>query len=364
MHVYTTPGSFTVTLEVSNGFGQDTRVRTNFVSVTTAPMDLVLESLEDAQVREGSPSQNYGALTTMRVRDDATSDYHAYVKFEVPSTGNVVSSALLRLFVTDASPDGGDVRLVPPKWNEATINWSNAPPLVDAPVGNLGNVALGTWAELDVTDALTQDSGFLSFGIANADANSVFYSSREGADAPQLVLELDPPVLPEADFHAERVGGTAPLTVQFFDLSSGVPTSWSWSFGDGGTSTAQNPSHVYATPGQFTVTLEVSNENGSDMVVRSNYVRVTLHVAAHDKSTVGGRDVSLPLRNRGDVVRWVRAPLEDAAESLVDRLESSGFDVRRMPLGGASYRATRRGETWSFSLQSLEGGTVLRRAAR
>ena len=39
-------------------------------------------------------------------------------------------------------------------------------------------------------------------------------------------------------------------------------TSWLWDFGDGQTSTLQNPSHVYATPGSYTVTLTVTNSDG------------------------------------------------------------------------------------------------------
>src|SRR5262249_36051672 len=50
---------------------------------------------------------------------------------------------------------------------------------------------------------------------------------------------------PTADFSGTPVAGTAPLAVAFRDLSTGGPTSWSWSFGDGATSTLQNPSHSY-----------------------------------------------------------------------------------------------------------------------
>jgi PKD repeat protein len=363
VHEYTAPGTYSVTLEVSNAFGEDTQVQTNLVSVVPAPSDLLLTSLEDAQVRQGSPTQNYGALTTMRVRDDDTSDYHAYVKFELPSTGNVVTSALLRLFVTDASPDGGAVRAVSSNWNETTLNWSNAPPLSGEVLGDLGDVALGTWAELDVTDALSQDSGFFSFGIANADPNSVFYSSREGTNPPELVLELAPPVLPFAAFRSDRSGGTAPLAVQFFDMSSGVPDSWSWSFGDGGTSTVQNPAHVYTVPGHYTVTLEVSNANGSDSSVREQYIRV-VEFSVLDKEGVRGGEITGPLGNHGAGVRWIGGSLESTAADLVDRLEWSGFDVRPVPFRPGTYQATRRGKTWSFSLQALEGGTVLRRAER
>jgi parallel beta-helix repeat protein len=69
---------------------------------------------------------------------------------------------------------------------------------------------------------------------------------------------------PAADFIANPLSGTAPLTVQFTDRSSGPPTSWAWEFGDGGLSSLQNPSHVYQTSGTFTVKLTVSNAVGQD----------------------------------------------------------------------------------------------------
>jgi hypothetical protein len=57
------------------------------------------------------------------------------------------------------------------------------------------------------------------------------------------------------NFSATPLSGAAPLSVQFSDLCSPVPSSWFWDFGDGNTSTLQNPIHVYATPGSYTVTL-------------------------------------------------------------------------------------------------------------
>ncbi|HQN90560.1 MAG TPA: PKD domain-containing protein, partial [Methanoregulaceae archaeon] len=69
--------------------------------------------------------------------------------------------------------------------------------------------------------------------------------------------------------------GSKPLTVQFTDQSTGNPTSWSWTFGDGGTSSLQNPSHTYSRKGSFTVTLTATNANGSDSLTRSKYIVVT-----------------------------------------------------------------------------------------
>jgi len=66
------------------------------------------------------------------------------------------------------------------------------------------------------------------------------------------------------------------LTVDFTDLSTGNPTSWSWDFGDGGASTEENPSHIYTDPGTYTVILTASNSCGSDSETRTGYITVNL----------------------------------------------------------------------------------------
>ncbi|MCK5855945.1 MAG: PKD domain-containing protein [Bacteroidales bacterium] len=48
-----------------------------------------------------------------------------------------------------------------------------------------------------------------------------------------------------------------PLIINFVDYSLGTPTSWAWNFGDGNTSTLQNPIHAYASNGTYTVTLTI-----------------------------------------------------------------------------------------------------------
>ncbi|MBI2871695.1 MAG: PKD domain-containing protein, partial [Chloroflexi bacterium] len=89
----------------------------------------------------------------------------------------------------------------------------------------------------------------------------------------QQTQQQSPPVVPDApfvfaDFSASVTSGASPLTVTFTDLSTGGPTSWSWDFGDGVSTTEQNPTHVYASEGTFTVTLRTSNEGRSDIETR------------------------------------------------------------------------------------------------
>ncbi len=67
---------------------------------------------------------------------------------------------------------------------------------------------------------------------------------------------------PTADFTANP-NPSCDGVVQFTDASTGA-TSWEWNFGDGNTSTEQNPEHTYAADGTYTVDLTATNAGGSD----------------------------------------------------------------------------------------------------
>jgi PKD repeat protein len=62
--------------------------------------------------------------------------------------------------------------------------------------------------------------------------------------------------------------------VQFTDISTGIPTSWAWNFGDGQTSTSQNPTHVYSVAGTYSVNLTATNSAGSGSTTKNNYTIV------------------------------------------------------------------------------------------
>jgi len=77
-----------------------------------------------------------------------------------------------------------------------------------------------------------------------------------------------------ANFKGVPTSGSFPLTVQFIDQSSGEPESWNWIFGDGFSSTEQNPTHVYMKRGNFTVSLTVSKEGMSTKSEKHGYILV------------------------------------------------------------------------------------------
>jgi PKD repeat protein len=82
------------------------------------------------------------------------------------------------------------------------------------------------------------------------------------------------PASPVANFTGTPLSGNPPLNVYFTDISTNIPTSWLWNFGDSFTSTLKNPSHIYNTSGIYNVSLTSTNTNGSDIITKNNYITV------------------------------------------------------------------------------------------
>lgn len=98
---------------------------------------------------------------------------------------------------------------------------------------------------------------------------------------------------PAANFTYNPIG----LSIQFVDRSTGVPTSWSWDFGDGGSSIMENPNHIYALPGPYNVTLSITNGDGTSTTQQMLIVSTTaqLHTSIYDmvKGYLSGTDIIL-----------------------------------------------------------------------
>jgi PKD repeat protein len=115
---------------------------------------------------------------------------------------------------------------------------------------------------------------------------------------------------PAADFACDTTMGEAPLTVQFADASTGEVTSWLWDFGDGGTSTAPNPEHVYGAVGTFEVALTVTGPGGTATRARQALVTTTAPPppeAAFEPSVTSGIDplsVTFTDGSTGVVTSW------------------------------------------------------------
>lgn len=158
-----------------------------------------------------------------------------------------------------------------------------------------GNVS-GTWP-LTISGPLYQGSPWC--GLADTLGNDITGATFVSGSITVAV----PPV---ASFTKSASSGNAPFLVNFTDTSTGPPTSWSWNFGDGTASTAQNPSHNYTTAGNYTVTLTASNiagSNSSSQTVAS-YVLPVANFTALPTSTSPGLPVNFTDSSTGNVASW------------------------------------------------------------
>lgn len=185
--------------------------------------------------------------------------------------------------------------------------------------------------------------------------------------------------MPGAEFSADPTSGLAPLAVQFTDASTGSPSSWSWDFGDGSTSTAQLPHHVYDTPGTYTVSLTVTNASGTDTRTRNGLVVAGRAgagiVAGESTSTHAATAVSAVTLDRpagtvvGDVlVATISADLNPSVTQVPTGWTAmvNGLSVNSSGSSGARlysyYKVVTSSEpasyTWSLSAARKWGGGV------
>jgi PKD repeat protein len=151
--------------------------------------------------------------------------------------------------------------------SETTFNTgknSNAPASENNYVGeNLSND--GT-SETDLMSNFSQ-AGYNTIKLTTNNSTLVDGNSTISANS-LIALEQTSTVFLVSNFSSNVTNGSAPLLVQFIDLSKNA-TEWNWDFGDGNISREQNPMHNYPTIGTFTVNLTVSNTNNTDSKLSS-----------------------------------------------------------------------------------------------
>jgi hypothetical protein len=183
-----------------------------------------------------------------------------------------LSAGSITLQATPASvaETGGRVELI------ATVRDDQGRPLADAEVNFSTDVGRlesagglvktnASGAALDTLRVVTADIDPIQGDTFQVEAEVGTGSGTLLSDSTTVTIQR----LPRADF----TFGTNNLTVVFTDTTTGRPTRWQWDFGDGNTSTLQNPTHTYSAPGTYVVTLIASNSQGSDTI--SKFVSVT-----------------------------------------------------------------------------------------
>lgn len=184
--------------------------------------------------------------------------------------------------------------------NEASATVSSSAPVADfasnitsghAPLSvtftstSSGNITGYSWNFGDGTTGTAQNPSH-SYGTAGTYTVSLSVTGPSGTNTStkasyiniwQPTVTSQPPI---AGFTVDKTSGTAPLAVNFASTSTGSISAHNWTFGDGTSSTAQNPSHAYSAAGSYTVALTVTGSGGSNSMTKTNYIAVTNYVAA------------------------------------------------------------------------------------
>lgn len=313
-HTYAAAGSYDVSLSVTTSAGSDGDTKADYVVATQPP----------TAAFEGSPrsgdwpllvqftdlsAQGSAAITawSWTFGDGATSTSQSPAHtYGAAGTYTVV--------LTVTTSDGADTET---KVGYIAVSEPPAPPKADfsgsptngpAPLSvqfedlsSPGTAPITSWLwSFGDTGTSTAQNPSHTYLLPGTYAVSLAVTTADGSDLTTKVDYVSACPLPVADFLASTTTGVAPLTTQFTDLSvpgAGLIASWSWTFGDGGTSTEQNPAHTYTTPGVYDVSLSVSDGCGSDIETKSGYITV---LNACDTVTYSIADAFVESRADGD----------------------------------------------------------------
>ncbi|PHI19277.1 hypothetical protein CEQ90_13775 [Lewinellaceae bacterium SD302] len=293
--IYSTPGTYNVSLTTANAGGSDSEVKfgyitvieegsapvTDFVANATTVVEGTVVSFTDLSANEpdswlwnfagGSPSfsnaQNpsvtyndpgvYGV--TLTTSNDFGSDQESKFGY---ITVTEEGSAPVTNFVADATTvvAGTPINFTDLSTNEPDT-WSWNFPEGNPTISSLQNPSV-VYDEPGVYGVLLTASN--EFG-SDTEIKVSYITITEAGSAPVT------------DFVANATNVVAGSTVIFTDLSANEPDSWSWSFAGGSpaASSAQNPSVIYNDPGVYGVTLTTSNDFGSDQESKFGYITVT-----------------------------------------------------------------------------------------
>jgi PKD repeat protein len=208
----------------------------------------------------------------------------------------------------------------------ADVTNGTAPLTVKFSDQSTGNISSYSWDfNNDGIRDSTEQSPSYTYGTAGPYTVNLTVSNADGSDSEvktgYIKVTVSSPGKPVAAFSASPVSGKTPLTVAFTDKSSNMPTKWKWSFGDGASSTIQNPKHKYSKAGKYTVTLTVTNAKGSNTITETDYIKVISKPAANFTSSVTSGKAPLNVKftdtSTGTASGWIWE-FGDGSKSFVE----------------------------------------------
>ena len=165
----------------------------------------------------------------------------------------------------------------PPNLNGANgTNTSTGNGTLSIPITDGINVLANTPLRLRIISELTSVTGTITSACYNP-----FYAQAEDY---QLVINQATASL-NADFTANNNNVCLGTTITFSDISTGNPTSWTWDFGDGNSSTLQNPTHTYSSDGTYNVSLTISDGTITDTETKTAFTTVGSPVNTQENIT-------------------------------------------------------------------------------
>lgn len=187
-HVFSVAGTYVVELTARNESGSTTSSATITVDPPEAPgqgESVTLGAIEDTYVSSSSPTSKAGTSSFLRVQDGSAT-YRSFMKFDVPAAERPIARAVLRLYAVSNTADAGAIAPAASTWSESATSWSNAP-AIGGVVAGVGPITSGTWIEIDVTSAISS-GGMRTLALTGGSGSSAWFSSRQGANPPELVI--------------------------------------------------------------------------------------------------------------------------------------------------------------------------------
>jgi len=280
-------GNYTVSLNVTNACGSDNMTKIDYITVKPAPVANFTASDQNPCVNTPIlfTDSSTGNLTSWTWNFPGGTPSNATGVGPQTVTYSSAGTYTVNLTVTNAC--GNDTES---KTNYITVNpapqadfsANNTNPCVNTPIlftdSSTGNLTSWTWNFPGGTPSNATGVGpqTVTYSSAGNYTVSLTVTNECGNDTETKTNYITVKAAPVADFTASDQNPCVNTDVNFTDLSTPSDNidSWSWDFGDGSNSTAQNPTHQYSSAGNYTVSLTVTNECGNDTETKSEYITV------------------------------------------------------------------------------------------
>jgi PKD repeat protein len=243
----------------------------------------------------------------------------------------------------------------------ASFSYSPASPAAGQAVQftdtSAGSPTSWSWSFGDGATSTAQNPSH-TFASAGSYTVSLTAATGSSTNTVSQVIAISPAAALGASFSFSPSSPTPNQAVQFTDTSTGSPASWNWNFGDGGTSAAQNPSHVFTAEGSYSVILIVSNAYGSDTVNRTISVATTSDVIPKERLydwTYTGIPGGIPARttiyttlSSGATASQINSAISACPSGQVVFLSAGTYSVGQITFGsksGVTLRGAGAGKT-------------------